>query len=59
MYGATAAYYGRDGQQSIDPIVLFKILVVGYLNNINRDRALIRFCADSLGIRLFLGYDLQ
>jgi hypothetical protein len=32
---------------------------VGYLNNINSDRALIRFCADSLGIRLFLGYDLQ
>jgi transposase len=59
LYKATAAYYGREGQQSIDPIVFFKILLVGYLNNINSDRALIRFCADRLGIRLFLGYDLQ
>ncbi|MGB4771928.1 MAG: IS1182 family transposase [Chitinophagaceae bacterium] len=59
LYKATASYYGREGQQSIDPVVFFKILLVGYLNNINSDRALIRFCADSLGIRLFLGYDLQ
>jgi transposase len=59
LYRVTASYYGREGQQSIDPIVFFKILLVGYLNNINSDRALIRFCADSLGIRLFLGYDLQ
>jgi transposase len=59
LYKATAAYYGREGQQSIDPIVFFKILLVGYLNNINSDRALIRFCADRLGIRLFLGYDLH
>ncbi|WP_262903877.1 transposase [Sphingobacterium bovistauri] len=28
------------------------------MNNINSDRALLRFCADSLSIRLFLGYDL-
>ena len=59
LYKATAAYCGREGQQSIDPIVFFKILLVGYLNNINSDQALIRFCADRLGIRLFLGYDLQ
>ena len=59
LYRVTASYYGREGQQSIDPVVFFKILLVGYLNNINSDRALIRFCADSLGIRLFLGYDLQ
>ncbi|HRG11621.1 MAG TPA: IS1182 family transposase [Cyclobacteriaceae bacterium] len=59
LYAATKQYYGSEGQQSIDPIVFFKILLVGYLNNINSDRALIRFCADSLGIRLYLGYDLQ
>lgn len=59
LYKETKQYYGSEGQQSIDPVVFFKILLVGYLNNINSDRALIRFCADSLGIRLFLGYDLQ
>ena len=59
LYGATRKYYGSEGQQSIDPVVFFKILLVGYLNNINSDRALLRFCADSLSIRLFLGYDID
>lgn len=59
LYKATKDYYGKEGQQSIDPVVFFKILLVGYLNNINSDRALIRYCADSLSIRLFLGYDLD
>jgi transposase len=59
LYRATSGYYGREGQESIDPVVFFKILLVGYLNNINSDRALLRFCSDSLGIRLFLGYDLD
>lgn len=59
LYQQTKSYYGREGQESIDPVVFFKILLVGYLNNINSDRALLRFCADSLSIRLFLGYDLD
>src|SRR5690554_8117808 len=59
LYAATSTYYGREGQESIDPVVFFKILLVGYLNNINSDRALLRYCADSLSIRLFLGYDLD
>lgn len=59
LYQATAPYYGKEGQQSIDPVVFFKILLVGYLNNINSDRALLRYCSDSLSIRLFLGYDLD
>ncbi len=56
---ATKKYYGKEGQESIDPIVFFKILLVGYLNNINSDRQLIAFCSDSLSIRLFLGYDVH
>ena len=59
LYKATAQYYGSEGQESIDPVVFFKILLVGYLNNINSDRKLIEFCADSLGIRLFLKYDID
>lgn len=59
LRAATAPYYGNEGQERIDPIVFFKILIVGYLNNINSDRRLIEHCADSLGIRLFLGYDID
>lgn len=59
LYSATKDYYGREGQVSIDPVVFFKILLVGYLNNINSDRKLIEYCSDSLAIRLFLKYDID
>jgi transposase len=48
IYEATKKYYGKEGQESIDPVVFFKICLVGYLNNINSDRKLIEFCGDSL-----------
>ena len=47
LYKSTSKYYGSEGQQSIDPVVFFKLLLVGYLNNINSDRALMRYCADN------------
>jgi transposase len=59
IYKATHHYYGKEGQQSIDPVVFFKILLVGYLNNLNSDRQLMAYCSDSLSIRLFLGYDVH
>ncbi|MDX1903427.1 MAG: transposase, partial [Thermonemataceae bacterium] len=59
IYKATQKYYGKEGHESIDPVVFFKILLVGYLNKINSDRQLIAFCSDSLSIRLFLGYDVD
>ncbi|MGV0969819.1 IS1182 family transposase [Empedobacter sp. ULE_I136] len=59
LYRSTQKYYGTQGQESIDPVVFFKILLVGYLNNINSDRALIRYCSNCLDVRLFLGYDLN
>jgi len=59
LYKSTKKYYGTEGHASIDPVVFFKICMVGYLHNIQSDRALIRFCSDSLSIRLFLGYDLD
>jgi transposase len=59
LYKNTKIYYGSEGQESIDPVVFFKMCLVGYINNINSDRKLTEYCADSLGIRLFLGYDLD
>jgi transposase len=59
LYGETEKYYGMEGQESIDPVVFFKICLVGYLNNINSDRKLIEYCGDSLAIRLFIQYDLD
>ena len=59
IYKATQKYYGKEGHGSIDPVVFFKILLIGYLNNIPSDRHLIAYCSDSLSIRLFLGYDVH
>lgn len=59
LYKQTRPYYGLEGQKSIDPVVFFKICLVGYFNNITSDRALIRFCNDSLSARWFIGYDID
>lgn len=59
LYRETEKYYGSEGQESIDPVVFFKICLVGYLNNINSDRKLIEHCSDSLAIRLYLQYDID
>ncbi len=34
-------YYGSEGQKSIDPTVFFRIMLIGYLENIVSDRQLI------------------
>ena len=59
LYKATEQYYGDEGQESIDPVVFFKICLIGYLNNINSDRKLIEYCSNCLDIRLFIKYDID
>lgn len=59
LYKATAKYYGSEGQESIDPVVFFKICLVGYLNNIGSDRKLIEYCSNCLDVRLFIKYDID
>jgi transposase len=59
LYKETAPYYGTEGQESIDPVVFFKMCMVGYLNNINSDRRLIEYCSNCLDIRLFMRYDID
>jgi len=35
LYPLTDVYYGESGQKSIDPVVFFKLCLVGYLENLN------------------------
>jgi len=56
---ATAKYYGTEGQQSIDPEVFFKLLLVGYLENLNSDRKIIEHAKMRLDILYFIGYDID
>jgi transposase len=54
-----AGYYSRTGQPSIDPVVLFKMMLLGYLYGITSERRLAEECALHLAFRWYLGYDLD
>ena len=51
--------HGEKGRPPIDPAVYFKMLMVGFLENLPSERAIAARCGDSLMIRRFLGYDLD
>jgi len=59
LYPLTKGYYGDSGQKSIDPVVFFKLCLVGYLENIISDRNLIVHSSMRLDILYFLGYDID
>jgi len=40
LYKMVIPYYGKEGQKSIDPVVFFKLVLIGYLENITSDRQL-------------------
>jgi transposase len=54
-----APLYGRCGQQSIDTAVFFKMVLVGYLENITTDRGLVDFCSMRMDILYFLNYNID
>jgi transposase len=57
-----AAHYAHGtragGRPPVDPAVLMRMLMVGFLEGIGSDRGIASRCADSLAIRRFLGYSL-
>ncbi len=52
-------YASRMGRPSLDPVVFFKILLVGYLENICFDRALERMINMRLDLRFFIDHDID
>jgi len=59
LFKTTRKYYGKCGQKSIDPVVFFKLCLVGYLENLTSDRQLVEHCGMRLDILYFLGYDID
>jgi transposase len=59
LYQQTQALYSHTGQPSLDPIVFFKLVLVGRLENIASDRRLVEHCALRLDILYFLGYEVD
>jgi transposase len=60
--GRCREYYERDeprGRKSIPPGVYFRMLLVGYFENLDSQRGIAWRCADSLALRQFLGVPLD
>jgi transposase len=55
----TKDYYSHTGKPSIDPIVLIKMLLVGYLFDIKSERKLVEEISLNLAYRWYIGYDLD
>jgi len=59
IYELARRYYSYTGQPSIDPVVLFKTLLIAYLYGVTSERRLMDEIQDNLAYRWFLGYDLD
>jgi len=59
VYPLARPYYSHTGQPSVDPVVLFKTLLIGYFYGITSERKLMDEIQVNLAYRWFLGYDLD
>lgn len=59
LYKTTAQYYGTEGQESIDPVVFFKLILIGYLENLGSDRRIINTASMRLDMLFFIGYNID
>jgi transposase len=55
----TARFYRHTGQPGIDPVVLFKLGLLGYLYGLTSERRLAEACRLNLACMWFLGYDID
>jgi transposase len=52
-------YYGTEGQKSIDPTVFFRLMLVGYLENIVSDRHLVEHVSMRMDLLYFIDYAID
>ena len=52
-------YYSKLGRKSLDPVLLFKMLLIGYLFNVDSELELEEEVSLNIGYRWFLGFDLS
>jgi len=55
----TCHLYGSEGQKSIDPVVFFKLMLIGYLENTNSDRKILEQASMRMDMLYFLDYDID
>jgi transposase len=54
-----ASKYGRNGQVSVDPVVLMKMMLLLFLDDVKSERELMRIIPLRLDYLYFLGYGLE
>jgi transposase len=54
-----AEFYGSDGHQSEDPIVIMKLMLLLFLDNVSGERELMRIVGERLDYLWFLDFDLD
>ncbi len=54
-----AGFYGRDGHESEDPIVIMKLMLLLFMDNISSERELMRIVGERLDYLWFLELDLD
>lgn len=61
VHAVCAPYYSErsDGRPPLDPVVFFKLVMVGFFEGLPSDRAIAARAEDSLSVRAFLGYALE
>ena len=59
LHEETRGLYSPTGQPSLDPVVFFQLVLVGRLENLVRDRRLVKHGALRLDILLFPGYEVD
>jgi len=59
LYDYVRPYYSHTGAPSVDPVVIFKMSLLGYLYGITSERKLAEECRLNLAFMWFLGYDLD
>ena len=55
----TRKYYSHTGKPSVDPTVLVKMLIIGYLYDIRSERRLVEDVSLNLAYRWYVGYDID
>ena len=58
IYDLLAPYYPANGRPSVDPVSMFKMLLVGYLYGIKSERRLVQEIQLNIAYRWFCGFEL-
>ena len=54
-----AKFYGKNGHESVDPVILLKMMFLLFFDNVASERELMKVIAERLDYLWFLGYSLD